>query len=442
MDADYIKEGDYVFINGSGVQRIGEARKGVRLRLDRCRSAFTDGLVGLRYGEVVRLSPRSRSFRPCADYPDLDLSGANATGERDNRDLVCDNRSQQLTKDEIAEIRREKGVETLLNSLVENSVTYQSKTNFSKEKYLVKKKKKYGELFKVQRVTADNMCEVQVPSIAPLCEATEEPRWVRLRADTVALILHHSNLHDASRVLLFERTNGVMPAYILGRLGDAGRIFQLMEKSAQPNVFTASQLGLQDLKKRWKAVPNNEDFLTGVSEKPKDDAGGQASPDESPDEGSGAPRPNPPHASQWMKGLDARQELLERPADSLIVVDDTSAEKQLACLLPFLACGGHLVVYSPFLEDLTDLFPRLRMDCVNIRISETWYRHYQVLPQRTHPTVNMSTAGGYLLTAIKVERNPNPSARFMQGEPLFVSNGGNGLESRKRDRNSENDYSE
>ncbi len=41
-------------------------------------------------------------------------------------------------------------------------------------------------------------------------------------------------------------------------------------------------------------------------------------------------------------------------------------------------------------------------DAVNIRVTETWLREYQVLPERTHPHVNMSGTGGYILTGIKV----------------------------------------
>ena len=41
---------------------------------------------------------------------------------------------------------------------------------------------------------------------------------------------------------------------------------------------------------------------------------------------------------------------------------------------------------------------------VNVNLSETWLRSYQVLPERTHPTVNMSGGGGYLLTGIMVSK--------------------------------------
>lgn len=57
---------------------------------------------------------------------------------------------------------------------------------------------------------------------------------------------------------------------------------------------------------------------------------------------------------------------------------------------------------------------------INLNLSETWLRYHQVsdiettklssldncavqvLPERTHPTVNMSGGGGYLLTGIRI----------------------------------------
>lgn len=35
-------------------------------------------------------------------------------------------------------------------------------------------------------------------------------------------------------------------------------------------------------------------------------------------------------------------------------------------------------------------------------LGELWYREYQVLPNRTHPTMMMNATGGYILTATKV----------------------------------------
>ena len=40
--------------------------------------------------------------------------------------------------------------------------------------------------------------------------------------------------------------------------------------------------------------------------------------------------------------------------------------------------------------------------CINVQLVEPWLREYQVLPQRTHPNMNMSGTGGYMLSAVYV----------------------------------------
>lgn len=45
---------------------------------------------------------------------------------------------------------------------------------------------------------------------------------------------------------------------------------------------------------------------------------------------------------------------------------------------------------------------RTEAAAVQLQLSETWMREYQVLPQRTHPLMTMSGTGGYLLTGYKV----------------------------------------
>ena len=43
---------------------------------------------------------------------------------------------------------------------------------------------------------------------------------------------------------------------------------------------------------------------------------------------------------------------------------------------------------------------------VNIDVTETWMREYQVLPGRSHPLMRMDNASGYILTGIKVSNEP------------------------------------
>ncbi|CAJ1038656.1 conserved hypothetical protein [Leishmania braziliensis MHOM/BR/75/M2904] len=414
--SDLIQEDDYVFISGGGSHKILQIKKDVKVRLGRSGAALATTLIGTRYGGVCHLDHAGKRFVESNEYPDLDITEVGVGEEvKDNRDLVDDNTNQQLSNNEVATIRREKGLDELLQTLVEKSTSYRTKTNFAQEKYIKKKQKKYGTLFKVERVTVDNLAELYLPTINPSDKLSDDARCIRLRADTVALILHHSDVHHNSRVVLYEKTNGVLPASLLTRMCDEGRIYQILDKNAQPNPTIAIKvLKLPLVKERWKAVPRNPEFLEGLTEQGKESVRGTAkSTERGGDGGAAAERPQLHHTStdvtQWVKGYEARQLLLEHPADSLVICDDESPQRAVSDLLPFLACGGHIVVYSPFPEDLTKIFLELRNDCVNIQISETWYRHHQVLPKRTHPTVNMSTAAGYLLTAIKVDRTPATS---------------------------------
>jgi hypothetical protein len=39
---------------------------------------------------------------------------------------------------------------------------------------------------------------------------------------------------------------------------------------------------------------------------------------------------------------------------------------------------------------------------INLRLSDTWMREYQVLEGRTHPSMNMTQSGGFVLVGTKL----------------------------------------
>ena len=63
-------------------------------------------------------------------------------------------------------------------------------------------------------------------------------------------------------------------------------------------------------------------------------------------------------------------------------------------------------MYPPYKEPLLEAYMTMKEQgsAANVNLSEMWLRSYQVLPERTHPTVNMSGGGGYLLTGIIVSK--------------------------------------
>lgn len=424
-----ISEGDTVMITGGGVYKSADVKKNATLRLGRVGTVQLMSLVGMRFGEVVQFDEKSKRFVVSNEHPDLDRTtiSASAEEEKDNRNLIDTfGANQQLSHAEVMALKEERGVEGLLEQLVESSSTFASKTAFSQEKYIRKKKVKYALMFKIERVMPDNLCEMYIPTMTPSDQSPDDggaARSLRLRCDTLALMIHHADVHSNATVLCYEKTNGVLCASILNRLGANGKVLQVMDKVSHPNTAFAKVMQLQDVKQRWKAVPRNQPFLTGedyeavVQAAPEGGEEGASNPAESTLGSSEQPaatvaKREQPQASQWMKGKEAHEMLRESPADALIVADDENPIQAVMDLLPLVALCGHVVVFSNFLENLTEIYSLIRNDCVNIQISETWYRHQQVLSNRTHPTVNMSTAGGYLLTAVRVEKNSAPRPRY------------------------------
>jgi tRNA (adenine58-N1)-methyltransferase non-catalytic subunit len=212
----------------------------------------------------------------------------------------------------------------------------------------------------------------------------------------------------------------------------------VMDKVSHPNTVTAKVMGLTDVKQRWKAVPRNQPFLTGedyeATEKEAVDEPLPAAATEVVEQSTSTSKKD--SVSQWLKGKEAHELLKASPADALIIADDENPIQAVMDLLPLVALCGHVVVFSNFLENLTEIYSLIRNDCINIQISETWYRHHQVLSNRTHPTVNMSTAGGYLLTAVRVEKNSAPRPRYtvITDEAFAKYNTGSGKVASKRPR--------
>lgn len=91
-------------------------------------------------------------------------------------------------------------------------------------------------------------------------------------------------------------------------------------------------------------------------------------------------------------------------------------------LFPHLAPAGCFAIYSPYMKPLEgnvwfcanyilELFIRLKVQSfdsnakvkvLNLSLSETFLREFQVLPLRTHPVMRMKCGQGYILSGIKV----------------------------------------
>ena len=103
------------------------------------------------------------------------------------------------------------------------------------------------------------------------------------------------------------------------------------------------------------------------------------------------------------EAIKALEILSDKNMDGLLYLTKTYDPLDILLLtLEFVADSRPFALFSPYIQPLTNCYFALRKKAVYLRITETWLRKYQVLPDRTRPEMTMSSNSGYLLTGIKV----------------------------------------
>ncbi|MBN3301534.1 TRM6 methyltransferase, partial [Amia calva] len=341
----------------------------------------------------------------------------------DNRNIVDDGRSQKLTRDDI-ETLKEQGLkgQDIVQQLIENSTTFRDKTEFAQEKYIKKKKKKY-----------ENIVTILKPStriLALMYHGREPGKICHLRYDTLAQMLTLGNIHAGSKIIVFETCAGLVLGSIMERMGGYGSVIQMYPGGGpvraatdsfgfpehfhqtlhefplcKVNALLAGTLSL-DSKER-----EGMEESTGASAEPSSSA---VLKTEKAQTDSGEQRP----AAEAMEIQERKVKLEEkrkklmaaaavlqgRDADGLVIASRFHPCPVVLTLLKFVSPSRPFVIYCQYKEPLIECYTKLREQggVVSLRLSETWLRHYQVLPNRTHPKLLMSGGGGYLLSGTTV----------------------------------------
>jgi tRNA (adenine-N(1)-)-methyltransferase non-catalytic subunit len=415
-----IQSGDVVLISGGDVKRLVRIHPNQKTKL--CKSVVDLGsLIGQRFGQVYELQERTGKLVLSMENPDLDRSEVEATANdevrKDNRGLEDTHGANQLLDHEaVRKIREAEGAKNVVQKLVESSATFETKTSFAQEKYVKKKKAKYAVLFKVDRVNPVNLSDIRVPTYNPdTSSSPDDSKFLPLRVDTVAQIIHYGGIRHNSRIMLYDDTNGVLPAAILSRLGAEGVLYQVLHQKQHAQMSLAQNMCLPDIKRRWRCIPY-EPLLdpSAKMENPPNfgpymaDAAESGAAETTTDEAKGD--------SQWISGKKADALFKERPVDALIVATFEPGPI-VADLQRHLGMSGSVVLYSSCAQLQYRAFPIVKRFAIDVRIFDSWYREYQVLPGRTHPTVTMSSTGGFILVGIKAQSPQNgPAEEEQQGE--------------------------
>uniref|UniRef100_A0A1A9V5P1 tRNA (adenine(58)-N(1))-methyltransferase non-catalytic subunit TRM6 n=1 Tax=Glossina austeni TaxID=7395 RepID=A0A1A9V5P1_GLOAU len=414
-------------------------------------------------GKSHRGRQRLHTLEICTDVelPNIrEALGISSSGV-DNRNITDDGDSQSLKSDDIEQLRDEYNKSTkIIEKIVENSKTFHAKTEYSQEKYLKKKEKKYFEFVQIKRPN--------IRLIAEIYYRQDAEKIMSIRMDTLSQIMSYSSVSAYGNYLMYESgTNGLLPAAFLNAIGSnteaclvhmhPGNVPQQQallalnfpEEQARRCISVNIYSVLRDY---YQGEGSKEDENTDCNEhlepcikRPKleseiekednqkeENAGEQSNSINNVVEEIPATRTendsdeckqiqettavnndcntkplNKAHVHQKWQLENRRACLLMREKfDSLFIAAKEHPANLVRELLQFIKPSRPIVIFSLCREVLTELYVDLKTNnskVINLHLTSNWMRMYQILPNRTHPEVNMQTNSGFLLTGYTVE---------------------------------------
>lgn len=413
-------------------------------------------LIGKKYGSAYRIV--GRGDLEAIDVVNIEQGEDDIIGENTDEEQKKDNRNiedhkqltaehnQKLSKEDIQSMEKDgiSGNEIIME-LVENSSTFNERTEYSKAKYVQKKKKKYVPQFMVLKPSARLLAEMYF--------FKNSGKILDIRPDTLAQMLVRSNIQADSNVMVFDNCQGLVCGAALERLGDGGKLVQLYTSTFPVRIimeqFNFSEMQIEKgvcslsidkiamLEKMFELGKTDEEIIelmlgktalefnnkeeqkiesVDVNENDKttdenqNGAGKKRKFDKRKGNGNRQQSENERVAYISKKrraeeSLTALSLIRTKKVNCLIIASKYHPKNVLLTLLPYLPSSTPFVVYFQYKEPLMECCVILREMKIAacLEVTESWYRSIQVLPNRTHPQNMMSGSSGYLLHGVKIE---------------------------------------
>lgn len=431
-----IKEGSYVVVRGLNNTRLVQVDSKKPVFFGK-RKFSIQTAIGEAFGSVFEIDNRDLRKVSAEEYrkrcSECEVPGDDAqTSGQDNRNLVDDGKSQKLTREDIETFKADgTSGESIIKTLVENSTTFKEKTEYAQRKYLKKKQDKYLQHVTLERPTARLLVEMYY---------SQNPIKIgNMRIDSLAQMLTCCNVRSGGRFIVFDAYLGLLTAAVLERLGQDGSVVQVYAgqgpDSSYRQAVYALNLGEEFLRSTVLELPyakasslladqnsgtpedkpegenaSAEAEMEDVSEKNSlsnsDATIGNSEPSKEP--ASTTDSKDAERAARKQRRLLEQQKAMDllktKSLDGLLVASKHHPTAIVQSLLEFVAPSRPFAIFCSFQEPLVDCYTQLKNagSAVFLRLTESWLRSHQVLPNRTHPSINMSGGGGYVLTGIKV----------------------------------------
>lgn len=401
-----IAAGHYLIINKNETYLIHQISNKAVLRLGRD-VIDLKASIGQPYSSTYKLEPvlekkRHYSLAVCDDNQVRNQWETNGCGT-DNKLITDDSSSQLLSTDEIIALKEsgETG-QNIVERLLVNSKTFQLKTEYAQEKYLKKKAKKYCDYLTIFKPTIRLITDI-------LYKQQTIPKTISIRFDTLAQILCRVNLDPGGKYLLYENgSQGLLQATLLNQLHNDGCLVHVFSSTTEQNALKAVKaMNFSESKMKQMLTVNLDEILNPKGEEDTQEENNEDASSsfddrkrKSDEAYTQVKKKHRPIASTH--GLNF---INSNKFDGLIVVCREEPTEFVKTLLPYLSLSRPFVVYSAYREMLVAMYAefKMRRDLSFLRLTDSFMRYHQVLPNRTHPDVTMDDGGGFLFSGLLVE---------------------------------------
>ncbi|KAM5163379.1 tRNA (adenine(58)-N(1))-methyltransferase non-catalytic subunit TRM6 [Mantella aurantiaca] len=461
-----ILEWDHVVLKREDVFKAVQVQRRKKVIFEK-QWIYLDNAIGKHYGTQFEVSGGGNLQMKRNEAAAAEPKEAGA----DNRNIIDDGKSQKLTRDDI-EALKEKGIkgQEIVQQLIENSTTFRDKTEFAQEKYIKKKKKKYESTITILKPSTR--------ILAMMYYAREPGKISQLRYDTLAQMLTLGNIHAGSKIIVMETCAGLVLGSVMERMGGYGSVIQMypgtgpvraatdcfgFPKSFYKTLYEFPLSKVESLvsgtfsghisdSAEQDSVQGDEESNGSTAGKPEpaqkvgEDSSFAAEPECTTDSGqlenqeemevsgdeNNEKDQNPEKKRIAMQKKQKRQERRKRESEAAVLLQNKNADgliiasrfhpaPLLLTLLGFVSPSRPFVVYCQYKEPLLECYTKVRErgGVINLKLSETWLRNYQVLPDRSHPKLVMRGGGGYILygTTVAIETSKPSSFPERTEEP-------------------------
>ncbi|KAI8971896.1 Gcd10p family-domain-containing protein [Mycotypha africana] len=377
----------------SGNAKITGIKPHSKIGLGKFGTFSADELIGKPFGlsyEIISAEGQIRPVSHVSKHNEIEETDAN------NQTITDDNAVQKLTLEQVLELK-EKGLkgeidtEEIIKKMVDSHSEFEKKTEYSKAKYIERKKKKFMKVFTPIKPTMSSIAEYFF---------NKNPEKIKyLRIDTLSQLLSMANVRANSKLLVVDDTQGMIVASCLERMGGHGQLVTIHEGEYH-NYDVLRYVSLsKSVQSILHPVP-----LAMVDPEVPDEPFDVISDEEFNNLPEDSQKAYTRRKAAWEFKVKSRKLLLEGNFDGLIISSVFSPESVLKILTKYVSGSRPIVIYSLNKEVLLTAayWMRRSFDYLNAEVTESFLREYQVLPGRTHPHMNMSSGGGYLLSALRI----------------------------------------